>query len=350
MMNVKCILFIVLSGILGSFALRAEDKPPVEKTDTRIKLPHVAWDAWMLGIDTPEKIQALRNSRKRIPVIGLVSFTGLKREVHQKNLDDGREIEYVIGKPAGPKSMHDNYQISEVLQIAKHLGVAMRIRVYRVANASQFAAALARAGKESDIVLTYHSMWSAVPPMAKAIADNPRTLYIAPYAQIGSKPPTGKSLQARARHPDGTGLRNFITAIPLARNSKGLLINPLRRDKNDSETINVVSPSSYASGRGETCPSAGVAAVVAAYIVSSAPKEKISPDEIVRLMVSNSAVPEKRMLGVVNYNASSVKSLRKCLKGLNTPDATGIRRLEAEGVLDLWNIYRAMHKTPKTGD
>ena len=349
-MNAKGILFLLLFALFGSFALRAEDKPPVKKTDTRIKLPYAAWDAYMLGIDTPEKVKSLRDSRKRIPVIGLVSFSGLKREVHQKHLDDGREIEYVMGKPAGPNSMHDNYQISEVLQIARRLGIAMRIRVYRVSSASQFAAALARAGKESDIVLTYHSMWSGIEPMAKAIADNPRTLYIAPYAQIAKKPPTGRSLQARARHPDGTGLRNFITAVPFARNAKGLLINPLRRDKNDSETINVVSPSSYASGRGETCPSAGVAAVVAAYIVSSSPKEKISPDEIVRIMVSNSSVPEKRMLGVVNFNATSVKSLRKNLKGLNTPDATGIRRLEAEGVLDLWNICCSMHKTPKSGD
>lgn len=339
------LFLLVLSGIPAFPSLHAADAPAVKKPDTRITLPYVAWDAYMLGIDTPEKVRELRASRKRVPTVGLVSFSGLTRERHKKFLGDGREIEYAFGKPAGPKSMHDNYQISEVLQIAAHLGVAMRIRVYHVADAKQFAAALARAGKESEIVITYHSVWRSVKPLAEAIAANPGTLYIAPYAEIAGRPPTGNSLQSRARHPDGTGLRNFITTIPLARNAKGSLMVPSCRNAKDSETINVVAPSSYASGRGETCPSVGVTTVVAAYIVSAAP-EKLSAEAIIRLMLDNVSVPETRMLSLVNYNRTSVRTLRDRLRDLTSVDAVGIRRLEADGVLDLWKIHRAMHAPP----
>lgn len=333
---------LLLASFLLSCSLSAEETLRDKKTDAGITLSYVVWDAYMLGIDTPERIREIRAARKRIPVIGLVSFTGVRREIHQGLLDDGRDIEYVLGEPSSPNAMHDNYQISEVLQIARHIGLAVKIRVYHAVGLEEFAMALRRAGQEADIVITYHSVWQGVPALAEAIAANPKTLYIAPYAEIASRPPTGTSIQGRARHPDGTGLRNFITTIPLSRNAKGMLLMPSRRDGNDSETINVVAPSSYAGSRGETCPSVGVTAVVAAYIVSALPSPKTAAEEIIRLMLKNASVPEQRMLSLVNYDVASVKTLREHLRNLHDIDSTGLRRLEAEGVLDLWRIHLAI--------
>lgn len=330
---------LILTCCLLLFSIPAEEAAPAEKPDTRITLSYVIWDAYMLGIDTPEKIQELRGARKRIPVIGLVSFSGVRREIHEGLLDDGRDIEYVLGEPSSPNAMHDNYQISEVLQIARYIGLAVKIRVYHAVNHGQFTEALRRAGQETDIVITYHSIWQGVEALAEAIAANPKTLYIAPYAEIATQPPTGTSIQGRARHPDGTGLRNFITTIPLSRNAKGMLLTPSRRDANDFETINVVAPSSYAGSQGETCPSVGVTAVAAAYIVSALPSPKTSAEEIIRFMLKNTSVPEQRMLSLVNYDAASIETLRLHLRDLHELDATGFRRLEAEGVLDLWKIH-----------
>ena len=319
--------------------VRADDAP--QKKEEHLSLPYVLWDAFMLGVDTPEKIRALKKAQKRIPVIGLVSVNGLKRSIHESLLTDGRDIEYVMGTEA-PSTMHDDYQISEVLQIARHLGLAVKIKVFHAAS-NDVALALDAAGKSCDIVITYSSFWGGVPPMIQAIADHPNTLFIAPYAEISSRPPTGTSLQGQARHPDGKGQRNFITTIPLSRASKGSLLTPSRRDANDFETINFVAPSSYASEQGVTCPSVGVTAVVAAFVASFSP-EPVPAKRIIKLMKQTVTDPEKLMLQLTDFDESSVRTLREHLKDLTTTDQTNIRRLEADGVLNLWRIYLSLSK------
>ena len=285
----------------------------------------------MLGVDTPEKSAAIKRSVKRMPVIGLVGFSGINTKILRKN------IEYAYG-PKQHRNMHDTYQISEVMQIARKVGFSVKIRVYPAKDHAEIAEAFRRAGKESDIVITYFSYWKDTRPMISAIAANPETLYISPYVQVGKRP-TNLSLQSHARHPEGSGLRNFVTALPLCRKPDGKLLTPLHRDGNDSETVNFIAPSSYASGRGETCPSAGVTAVVAAYIAAASP-EKVPAEKLVEVMLRNTSIPEERMLKLSDFDARSVGNLRASLNSLAKPDSVGIRRLESAGVLDLWKIYQ----------
>ena len=322
---------VVLLAAVALFAAGkdAPAKQPVNPAGAKLKF--VAWDAHMLGVDTPEKAAALKKSVRRVPVIGLVGFSGINTKILKKN------VEYAYG-PKQPRGMHDTYQISEVMQIARKVGFAVKVRVYPAKDHAGIAEAFRRAGPESDIVITYFSYWKETKPMIAAIAANPDTLYISPYVQVGKRP-TNLSLQSRARHPAGGGLRNFVTALPLCRKPDGKLLTPLHRDANDDETVNFIAPSSYASGRGETCPSAGVTAVVAAYVAAASP-EKVPAEKIVDIMLRNTSIPAERMLRLCDFDARSVENLRASLHALTKPDSVGIRRLEAEGVLDLWNIYQ----------
>lgn len=316
-------------------------KKPAEKTVSTaagkdkkgdLNLKYVQWDVHMLGVDTPEKIAAVRSSVKRTPVIALVSYSGINEKVLKG------DIEYVYG-PRQNRGMHDTYQISEVMQIAAALGVKVKIKVYLAGNHAQIAEAFKLAGQSADIVITYYSFWNLIKPMQEAVAANPKTLYISPYVEVRNLR-TRLAFQGGARHPDGSGLRNFITAIPLSRRQPaGKLLIPSCRDANDIETVNFVAPSSYASSRGETCPSAGVTAVVAAYVFAAS-EEKLPAEKVIEIMLRNTSLPEKQMLALRDFSPSAVTQLQKDLEQLKTPDANGIRRLESEGVLNLWNIYQ----------
>ena len=302
--------------------------------EEKLHLSFIDWDVYMLGIDTPEKAEEIRKSVKRIPVIALVSFSG----VNEDTIKNG--IEYVSG-PFKSRGMHDTYQIYEVVEIAKKLGVSLKIKVYTAENTEQLAEGFRQAGKNADIVIVYSSIWQDPSPFHESISENPNTLYISPYVEVGEYR-TVNSFQGGARHPDGTGLRNFITTIPLSRyNPSGKLLSPSCRDKDDTETVTVAVPSSYASSFGETCPSAGVTAAVAAYIASTS-EAKIPAEQIIKTILKNTSFPEKRMLKLKDFDSEAVEMLRKSLKTLTAPDAVGIRRLESDGILDIWKIHQSL--------
>lgn len=343
-LNSAIFRLLLIFGIACSFGLTTRGDTPKSATkESRKTLKYCHWEAFMLGIDSPAKFSSLKAAVKRQPIIALVTPSGVNREVLKGVLNSGHELEYITGSPQSCKNNHDNYQISEVLQIAKVLGFSIKVLVYQAETPQALAEAFKGAGQKADIVITYHSFWgNEYRKLAQSLIDNTKTLYIAPYAEIQSKPPTGTSFQGNASHPDGTGIANFITTIPLARNSQGVLLTPSCRDKKDSETINFIAPSSYASGPGETCPSVGVTAVTAAYIAST----QINPipaTRMIKIMRDNLSLPDKRMLMLVNYNHKSVENLRSHLKRLTSPDKAGIRRLERPGVLDLWQIYCALN-------
>jgi len=298
----------------------------------------------MLGIDTPEKAALIKMHYKRMPKIALVGSSGLKASELSGRLKNNSRIKYIVGSEKTCKSMHDVYQISELLLVAEKLFCPVEIQVYHVNGISKLAEAFDQAGKSADIVITYHSFWHNVEPLLKSVAANPDTLYIAPYGEVGPKYFTGRAFQGHGRHPDGSGLRNLITTIPLARNGRGKLLKVLQRDRRDSQTINFIAPSSYASTPGTTCPSVGVTAAVAAWIVSSAGNENITAEEIISLMKENVSLPEERMLNLVNFNRACVNTLKQDIATLSQPDKNNIVRLEAVGVIDLWKIYQGMSR------
>lgn len=325
-------IIITLLALTVSSLFAADLTDAQKQTTPRLKLKYVDWDHYMLGIDTTQKKHKVKQLVKRTPVIALVSFSGLN-----KNALKYVDIEYKYG-PSRHRGMHDTYQISEVFQIARGLGIKIKFKVYMAADHTQIAEAFRLAGKEADIVITYYSFWHNYKAMQNAVAENPDTLYISPYVEVKNRR-TNTCFQGGARHPDGTGLKNLITSIPLCRHKpSGRLLTPSCRDKNDIETINFVAPSSYASSLGETCPSAGVTAVAAAYIASTSEK-KMKAEDIISIMLRNTSFPGQRMLKLQDFNVKSVELLSSCLKKLTAPDANGIRRLESDGVLDLWKIY-----------
>jgi hypothetical protein len=305
-----------------------------ELTKKKLNLSYVEWDAYMLGIDTPGKVEALRKNVKRVPVIALVSFSG----VDEKSIRSG--VEYVSG-PFKCRGTHDTYQIYELIAIAGRVGVPVKIRVYTAENAEQIADGFRQAGKNADIVIIYSSIWQNPELFQKAIAENPDTLYISPYVEVGDHR-TKNAFQGGARHPDGTGLRNFITTLPLSRQKPaGKLLIPSCRDSNDTETVNFIAPSSYASSYGETCPSAGVAAAVAAYIASVS-ETRVPAEKIIQIMLKNTGIPVEQMLQLKDFDSGSVQVLRDHLKALTSPDTLGIRRLESDGILNLWKIHQSL--------
>ena len=324
-----------LQAIRDEGEKRRSELGAAAKADPRLSLKYVHFDAYMLGITSDERKAELAKLVKRVPVIGLVSYSGINPE-----LIKSEAVEYVAG---GKKSAgnHDSFQISEVLQNCANLGFAVRIKVYRAENAAQIAQYFLEAGKECDIVVTYYSFWNATQPMVEAVAANTQTLYLSPYVEVGQRS-TNLSFQSSARHPDGSGLPNFATTIPLSANSDGKLFTPSARSEHDTETVTFVAPSAYASSPGETCPSSGVSAVVAAYILACSEPGGMTPDEVVNLMTSTAAVPEAEMLNLKNFTSRSVADLKDHLAKLTAPDALGIRRLESKGVLNLWNIYLAL--------
>ena len=143
----------LILAIMAALALFAAGKKTASATEKPVnpsgaKLKYVEWDAHMLGIDTPEKVAALKQSVKRVPVIGLVGFSGINTKILKKN------VEYAYG-PKQHRNMHDTCQISEVMQITRKVGFAVKVRVYLAKNHAEIAEAFRRAGKETDIVLTY---------------------------------------------------------------------------------------------------------------------------------------------------------------------------------------------------
>ena len=77
----------------------------------------------------------------------------------------------------------------------------------------------------------------------------------------------------------------------------------------------------------------------------------VPAEKIVEVMLRNAAIPEERMLKLCDFDAQSVKNLRSSLKALTKPDSVGIRRLEATGVLDLWNVHEDLSRgAPPAGE
>ncbi|MBE6369107.1 MAG: hypothetical protein E7056_02970 [Lentisphaerae bacterium] len=316
--------------------------PGRQPDDKRLVKVYGDWEAYMLGIDTPEKAALLKLHFKRIPRIALVGSSGLNAGKLAERLKNNSSIKYIVGSEKSCRSMHDVFQISELLLVAEKLFCPLEIQVYQAAGSANLAQAFDQAGKSADIVITYHSFWHNVEPLLKSVEANPDTLYIAPYGEVGPQYFSGQAFQGHGRHPDGSGVRNLITTIPLARDGKGRLLTVSKRNGKDSQTINFIAPSSYAHTPGTTCPSVGVTAAVAAWIVSCAGNADITAEEIITLMKDNVSIPEERMLNIINYNQACVNTLRSEIRRFADIDDTNIRRLEAEGVLDLWKICQAM--------
>jgi len=189
-------------------------------------------------------------------------------------------------------------------------------------------------------VALYQSFWGDVLPMAEAIGQAERALFISPYVEVG-EPATNTCLQSYAAKPWADGYDHFVTVIPLARSQPDALISPLNRPELDTEVVNFIAPSFYASSAGGTCPSAEVAAAVAAWIIPASP-EKPSPEAIVELMRQGSVVDRESLTSLPEFTEEAVTAVERHISALSNPPAGERRRLDAAGVLNLWAVREAM--------
>jgi len=115
------------------------------------------------------------------------------------------------------------------------------------------------------------------------------------------------------------------------------------RVKDDTEVINFVAPSYYASGPGGTCPSAVVGTAVACYIYAAA-ETRPTPRQIISLMRETSDIDEARILSAQPFSRATVETFRKAVRRYTQPPAGRRRKLDAPGLLNLYKAFQRMKK------
>ncbi|HQK95762.1 MAG TPA: hypothetical protein PLD23_19850 [Armatimonadota bacterium] len=304
------------------------------------------WELRALGVTTPERLEALRADANKRPVtLAIVGQGGVSKSLLEAKLIEGNTLEYrqwPEGQDPDPRaSTHDTQAAHVILDLTLKLGLKVRVLVYQPGESTQSVAqAFAAAGAEADIVALYQSFWGDVLPMAEAIGQAERALFISPYVEVG-EPATNTCLQSYAAKPWADGYDHFVTVIPLARSQPDALISPLNRPELDTEVVNFIAPSFYASSAGGTCPSAEVAAAVAAWIIPASP-EKPSPEAIVELMRQGSVVDRESLTSLPEFTEEAVTAVERHISALSNPPAGERRRLDAAGVLNLWAVREAM--------
>ena len=301
-MNVKRFLAsaAVFAASVGAFAA-ADD-------------PSAVWTAHMQGIDTPEKLAAVRAAVAGNRPVRIAFANSSTSRAH--------------GTP------HDDFEQREMYVQAKYFGLPMeiiRIQPVDVVTTNRTLEVVYREAIErGDIICDYRSYWDDVGPdyhaAAKLIAAHPEKLFILPYGEIGGAkcPPTGRSLQGMALHGDGTGLKNLVLTTPLSPKTAGKILRPSRRTPGDLATVTFVTPSGWAGGAGDTCRAASMATVLAAWIWS-ARGDRPSAAEIVRIMAEGRAIPA--VSEKMKFTAEHQKTLKERLAEAVATDALGRKSL-----------------------
>lgn len=276
--------------------------------------PRAVWTACMQGIDTPEKLEAVRLAVASNRPVRIAFANSSTSRAH--------------GTP------HDDFEQREMYVQAKYFGLPIeiiRIQPVDVETTNRTLEVVYREAIErGDIVCDYRSYWDDVGPdyhgAAKLIAAHPEKLFILPYGEIrGAKcPPTGCSLQGMALHGDGTGLKNVVLTTPLSPKTAGKILRPSRRTPDDLATVTFVTPSGWAGGAGDTCRAASMATVLAAWIWSVR-GDRPSAAEIVRIMAEGRALPA--VSEKMNFTDEHLKTLKEQLSEAIQPDALGRKNL-----------------------
>jgi hypothetical protein len=303
------------------------------------------WELRALGVADNATLQWMQALARRRPVtLAVVGEGGVSQSALAPLLTQGNTLEYRDGAADPNGETHDTGQLRVILDLALRLGVRLRVLVYQPPD--DFAAvgeALGKAGEAADIVVCFHSFWGgdAITQMAERVRRASGALFVAPYGEIG-EPRTGTSWQAHAAKPDGGGVPNFVTCIPLAQKSPGELLKPAARSADDTETINFIAPSYYASGSGGTCPAAATTAAVSAYIVAASAR-KPTPAEITTLLRETATLDRSGLTALPGVDGSTVDRLQGEIARLTDPAQNGgQRKLDAAGVLSLRGVYRQL--------
>lgn len=306
------------------------------------------WELHALGVMTPERLAQVREAAGgRTVTLAIVGQGGVSASLLEPVLVEGNTLEYrqwPEGQGADPGSnTHDTQAARVILDLTLKLNVKVRLLVFHAGEAwESVAEGFSRAGAEADIVALYQSFWGDTTAMAESIAAAEHALFISPYVEVGDRP-TNTCLQASGRKPTGEGLGHFITTVPLARRAPGALVWPLNRPEQDTEIINLIAPSYYASGAGGTCPSAEVAAATAAWILAASP-ERLTPTDLAGLMVATSTMDQESLGSLGEFDETALVATAQQIAALHAPPEGERQRLEAPGVLSLWSAWEELQR------
>ena len=321
-MNVKCFFACAVAFAASVCTCDAADNPDA------------VWTAHLQGVDTPEKLAAVRAAVAGNRPVRIAFANSSTSRAH--------------GTP------HDDFEQREMYIQAKYFGLPIeiiRIQPVDVVTTNRTLEVVYREAIErGDIVCDYRSYWDDDGPdyhaAAKLIAAHPEKLFILPYGEIrGAKcPPTGRSLQGMALHGDGTGLKNLVLTTPLSPKTAGKILRPSRRTPDDLATVTFVTPSGWAGGAGDTCRAASMATVLAAWIWS-ARGDCPNAAEIVRIMAKGRALPA--VSEAMNFTAEHLKTLKEQLAEAVAPDALGRKNLIYDAPLSLAGVLPLVTKEKK---
>jgi len=305
-----------------------------------------AWELRLLGLDSQAKLKELRQFPKRRAVkLAIVGQGGVSKKHLNSVLVAGNTLTY-HGCDDPRKNTHDTQAAKVILDLTIPLAVKVELHIWQPGKSfSQVAECFRRAAKVADVVALYQSFWG---PDAKAITDaireSPAALFISPYVEHKGNP-TSITPQGSACRPwDNSGIAHFVTVAPLARRkSKGRILTPSDRGPEDSEPINFIAPSYYASGPGGTCPSAEVAAACAIYLHAVA-KHIPTPNRIIELMRSTSKIDRKLLTSVNEFDDDAINRLEKQINLLHNPPVGKQRKLDAPGVINLYDAFQLLTK------
>lgn len=305
------------------------------------------WELRMLGVTDDATLEALRaQAGRRVVTIGVVGQGRMSLSNLRPYMPPGSSFVY-RSAPNFPDcdphtGTHDNGQIRVILDLARALGVRVRIASYQPSDdwdtvARDFAAA----GERCDIVVGFQSFWGSKATMlSDAIASRPRALYVSPYVGYENRP-TSTCMQAATWKPWGDGLAHFVTCAPLARRSDGSVLMPTARDEKDTEIVNFIAPSYHASGPGGTCPGGATTAGVAAYLYAAAPMRP-TPTQVTDWLRRSACVDEAALTSTEPFTAEHVEKLRGCIANMLLPAPAGPRMLDAPGVISLRGAFELM--------
>ncbi|MGC9318379.1 MAG: hypothetical protein ACP5KN_10165 [Armatimonadota bacterium] len=299
------------------------------------------WELHALGVPVGERLEAARAIAGGRPVVlAIVGQGGVSETLLQPALGEHATLEYRDGAMDPGTSTHDTAAARVILDLTSRLGVQVRLLVYQPGEPFRDVAdAMAKAGAEADIVAFFQSFWGPdVSYITDAIAQADGCLFVSPYVEYQSRP-TSTCVQAHSAKPWAEGLAHFVTAAPVAYKAPGRILQPASGEE-DTEIINFVAPSYYASGAGGTCPAGEVTAAVAAYVMAASPSEP-SPAEVVAIMRETVALDTAVLAERLGYDAATAAELVEQIAALTSPEQ-GPRKLDAAGVLDLWAIHQRL--------
>jgi hypothetical protein len=335
--SLTTIIMAVNLSFFGTLAAGAEAPAPEAKAPA----PGAAWELKMLGVNDDAKLKELRDAKKlRRVKLGVVGQGGVSKERLKNLLNSGGTITFHNCKSA-TKSTHDTGQLNVILDISSALGVGVDVHIWQPGkSARDVAKDFRKADKVCDVICFYQSFWGkSAKFITEALRESSSALIISPYVAVGKKP-TGEAPQGSACKPwEKDSIENFVLAVPLARKDlKRSPLDPYDRSTEDTEAVNFITPSYYASSRGGTCPAGATTTACAVFLYSVMP-EKPTPKAVIDILRSTSGI-DRRLLLSAGMDEAAIDAMQKKIDSLIKPAPGKQRKLDAPGIVNLFKAYQ----------